>query len=148
MRCVGTQCTVLHILKVNNTVDCLMANKDCASAAASIGPGTGPLSNSFDKVSRSLIPQTFCQARLELVNMFKLAGAKRRKRLVSRRSLISCFLNFFVKPFLLENKIYLGLQSSFPLVCCSWVDNTKLLCSLFCCLGEEDEVPYEENNKP
>lgn len=58
------------------------------------------------------------------------------------------FLNFFVKPLLLQNQIYLKLQSFIPLVCCSWVENTELLCSLFCCLGKEDEVPYEEDSKP
>lgn len=59
MRYTGTQCTVLHILKVNNSVDSLMASKDCACAAASIRLGMAPHSNSFDKVSRSLIPQIF-----------------------------------------------------------------------------------------
>lgn len=50
---------MLHILKVNNSVDSLMANKDCVCAAASMRPGIVPHSNYFDKVSRSLIPQIF-----------------------------------------------------------------------------------------
>lgn len=47
------------IMKVNNSMDSLMANKGCACAAASIRPGVVAHSNSFDKLSRSLIPQIF-----------------------------------------------------------------------------------------
>lgn len=43
----------------------------------------------------------------------KVIWSKRRKGLIGRRSLISWFLDFFVKPFLLQKQIYLGLQKFF-----------------------------------
>lgn len=46
-------------MKVNNSVDSLITNKDSACAAASLRPGMVPHSNSFDKISRSLTPQIF-----------------------------------------------------------------------------------------